>query len=438
MTMQKQVDLIEAVKKMFTLGKIKPYLLEEKIFEVCNDWELSNKLATEWRLESIELDKEKEFPLIKSSYVKVCKNHSSAKTTGIEQQIGGVITPLGISSSLKINGEHAKGGFILPLATNEAALIAGINRGIKIINEAGGINTIVVKDCMTRAPLVECFDIKEAKMLHDEIKNKGYLYKLLKSAAEEESKVSIVKEIIPFQQGRFLHIRFGFETGDSMGMNSATKYSANAIKALIERHPDVKIRSLTANMCSDKKATHTNIIFGRGKSVETEIFIKTDLIKKHFGIEAETVAKLNYLKNYRGSALAGTTSGFNANAANTIAALFVATGQDCAQLTESSSCFIDAEIVERGGEKYLAFGASLPCLEVATIGGGTEFGTAKECLEILGCAGAGATPGDNARKLAEIIAAGVTAQDLNLLCAQANTYELAESHIRLARGECKN
>ncbi len=428
---------LEAIKKDFQLGKIKPYLLEENIFESCDDWELANKLATEWRLEAVEKTSGKKFPLVKSAYVKVCKNHSSSKTTGIEQQIGGVITPLGISSSLKINGEYAQGDFLLPLATNEAALIAGINRGIKILNESGGVNTVVVKDCMTRAPLVECSDIKEAKMLYDEIKNKGYLYKLLKQAAEEESKVSVVKEIIPFQQGRFLHIRFGFETGDSMGMNSATKYSANAIRALIKRHPDVKLRSLTANMCSDKKATHTNIIFGRGKSVETEIFIRADLVKKYFGVEAETVAKLNYLKNYRGSALAGTTSGFNANAANTIAALFVATGQDCAQLTESSSCFIDAEIIERDGEKYLAFGASLPCLEVATIGGGTEFGTAKECLEILNCAGAGQTPGDNAKKLAEIIAAAVTAQDLNLLCTQANTYELAESHIRLARGECK-
>ncbi|MBI4895161.1 MAG: 3-hydroxy-3-methylglutaryl-CoA reductase [Candidatus Aenigmarchaeota archaeon] len=427
--------VLESIKKDFQLGKIKPYLLEEKIFESCNNWELSNKLATEWRLETIENNTGKTFPSIKNAYVKVCKNHSSTKTTGIEQQIGGCITPLGISTPLKINGEYAKGNFVLPLATNEAALIAGINRGIKILNEAGGVNTVVVKDCMTRAPLVECSDIKEAKMLYDEIKNKGYLYKLLKQAAEEESKVSVVKEMIPFQQGRFLHIRFGFETGDSMGMNSATKYSANAIKALIERHPDVKIRSLTANMCSDKKATHTNIIFGRGKSIETEIFIKASLIKKHFGIDAETVAKLNYLKNYRGSALAGTTSGFNANAANTIAAFFVATGQDCAQLTESSSCFIDAEIIEKDGEKYLAFGASLPCLEVATLGGGTEFGTAKECLDIIGCAGAGISPGDNARKLAEIIAAAVTAQDLNLLCAQANTYELAESHIRLARGE---
>ena len=425
---------LDNIKKAFLLAKIKPYALEEQLFEECKDWDLANRLASEWRMEQVEKKTGLAFHNIRTAYINVAKYNNGTKTTGIEQQIGGAVTPLAISNKLKINGEYAKGDSLIPIATNEAALVAGLNRGIKAINEAGGIKTVVVKNCMTRAPLIECSDIVEAKMLHDEIKNRGFLYKLLKQAAEAESNVSVVNDIQPFQQGRFLHIRFVFQTGDAMGMNSATKYSANAIKALIERHPDVKIRSLSANMCSDKKATHNNIIFGRGKSVETEVLLREDIIKNVFGVDAETVVKLNYLKNYRGSALAGTTTGFNANVANTIAAVFIATGQDCAQLTESSSCFTNAEILEKDGIKYIAFGISLPCLEVATIGGGTEFGTAKECLEIMKCAGAGKIPGDNAKKLAEIIAAAATAQDLNLLCAEANTYELAESHIKLARG----
>ncbi len=149
----------------------------------------------------------------------------------------------------------------------------------------------------------------------------------------------------------------------------------------------------------------------------------------------EHIEKLNYLKNYRGSSLAGSVTGFNANVANTIAAIYIATGQDAAQITESASCFTNAEVIEHKGKKALLFGISLPCLEIATTGGGADFGSAKECLEILGCHGAGKTPGDNSRKLAEVIAAAATAQDLNLLGAEANTYELAESHIRLARGK---
>lgn len=216
-----------------------------------------------------------------------------------------------------------------------------------------------------------------------------------------------------------------------MGMNSATKYAANAIAVLKKNRPWLKLKSLTANLCSDKKASHINVLLGRGKGVETEVAIPEKVIESIFDIIPASIVELNWLKNYRGSGLAGTVTGFNANAANTIAAIFVATGQDCAQIVESSTCFTRAEL--KDGK--LIFGVTLPCLEIATIGGGTGFGTAKECLEMLGCAGPGAKPGANARKLAEIAAGAVAAQELNLLAAEAHGYELAKSHIKLARGK---
>jgi hydroxymethylglutaryl-CoA reductase (NADPH) len=309
--------------------------------------------------------------------------------------------------------------------------VAGINRGFKIINEAGGIRSIVVRDHMARAPLIETPDPEKAKNISGDISSKGELYVEMKKAAESESRVSRLLDIQPFQIGRRLHLRFYFQTGDSMGMNSATKYSANAIKVLRRKYPFVRLVSLTGNLCTDKKASHINVLLGRGKSVETHIVIPRKTVKRIFRVEPESIVELNQLKNYQGSSLAGTISGFNANVANTIAAMFIATGQDCAQITESSSCFTHAEIQ---GDN-LVFGVTLPCLEVATVGGGTDFGTARECLEILECWGPGNPPGSNSRKLAEIIAAAVTAQDLNLLAAEAHEYELAESHIRLARGK---
>ena len=79
----------------------------------------------------------------------------------------------------------------------------------------------------------------------------------------------------------------------------------------------------------------------------------------------------------------------------------------------------------------------MPSLEMATIGGGTMYGTAREALELLGCAGYGKSvdDNDNVKRLAEIAAAAVTALDLNTACAQAAGYEMADSHVRLARGE---
>ena len=121
------------------------------------------------------------------------------------------------------------------------------------------------------------------------------------------------------------------------------------------------------------------------------------------------------------------------NAANTIAAFFAATGQDLAQVITSASCFVQAEALPEG----LHFMVSLPSLEVAATGGGTMFGTAREALELLGCGARGSSVDDNSSvmRLAEIAAAAVTALDLNTACAQAAGYEMADSHVKFARGE---
>ncbi len=416
-------------------GKIKLYELENVIWQKIyggdkRKWHQANKDAAFLRLKFLKEKTGVKLDDVERCYIEV--SSSEKLTTGIEQQIGGAATPLGIGGPLTINGDYAKGEFYLPLATNEAALIAGINRGCKAINLSGGIKAKVTRDCMTRAPLIEAESISDAAEMVEKLKLDKKFCEEIKKACEAESKVTKLLEIQPFQSGRYLHMRFVFTTGDSMGMNSATKYSANGVRVVLKRFPKARLITLTANLCSDKKATHSNVLLGRGKTAHTEVRISSETIKYEYNIGPERIVRLNNLKNYQGSALAGTVTGFNANAANTVAALFIATGQDCAQIVESSSCFTHAEMENNN----LIFGVTMPCLEVATTGGGADFGTAKECLHLLGCHGPSkAAPGDNAKKLAEIIASAVTAQELNLLSSEANVFELAESHMRLARGK---
>lgn len=424
-------ELLGALEK----GNIKLYELEKIIWKgYGNDpgkWSQANKEASLIRLGFIRKKTGKALENIEECYVDNSSVRGDNPLTGIEQKIGGASTPLGIAGPVKIMGEYAKGDFYVPMASNEAAQIAGMNRGFKAINEAGGINVIVTRDHMARAPVLEAPDITKAREVCDVIKSKGGIYKKVKEACESESRVSKLLDIQPFQLGRLVHIRFLFHTGDSMGMNSATKYSANGVRVLLENYPWLKLKSLTGNMCTDKKASHINVLLGRGKAVETEIIIPARVIRKNYNIYPDDIVELNRIKNYEGSALSGTLTGFNANAANAIASIFVATGQDCAQIVESSTCFTRAGL----SKGNLVFGVTLPCLEIATTGGGTDFGTARECLEILGCGGPGKPPGSNVRKLAEIVGAAVAAQELNLLGAEAHGYELAESHIRLARGK---
>ncbi|KUG20785.1 hydroxymethylglutaryl-coa reductase [hydrocarbon metagenome] len=129
-----------------------------------------------------------------------------------------------------------------------------------------------------------------------------------------------------------------------------------------------------------------------------------------------------------GSALAGSL-GFNAHAANVIAAAFIACGQDAAHVVEGSSCITTVERVDGGA--YVS--VTIPSLAVGTVGGGTGIETQRECLGILGVGGGGFPPGTNAKKFAEIVAAGVLAGEISLLGA-LGAQHLARAHRELGRG----
>lgn len=47
----------------------------------------------------------------------------------IEYFIGTVKLPVGIAGPLRVNGSHAQGDYLVPLATTEAALVASYHRG---------------------------------------------------------------------------------------------------------------------------------------------------------------------------------------------------------------------------------------------------------------------------------------------------------------------
>jgi hydroxymethylglutaryl-CoA reductase (NADPH) len=71
----------------------------------------------------------------------------------------------------------------------------------------------------------------------------------------------------------------------------------------------------------------------------------------------------------------------------------------------------------------------MPSIEVGTIGGGTVLAPQQSVLEMLGMKGAHPThPGQNAQKLARLIAAAVMAGELSLLSALAAGH-LIKAHM---------
>ncbi len=343
----------------------------------------------------------------------------------IENPIGAVQIPVGIVGPLRVEGEYARGDFYVPMATTEGALVASVNRGAKAVTLAGGARAKILFDGMARAPALWTPSILEAVRLAEWVMEN---YEGVKRAAEATTRHGRLRAIQVFHTGNIVWLRFVFSTGDAMGMNMATIASDAAVRWILENYPgEARLIAISGNMCVDKKPNCLNALLGRGKTVVAEALVPREVVEKVFRTTPEKIHEVNQAKNLLGSARA-CSLGFNAHAANIVAAIFAATGQDLAQVVESSIAYTWTEARSNG----LYISVTLPSLEVGTVGGGTWLPTQREALALLGAAGGGSPPGTNAKKLAEIIAATVLAGELNLLAALAAN-ELASAHIRLGR-----
>ncbi|MDD1653486.1 MAG: hydroxymethylglutaryl-CoA reductase (NADPH) [Methanomicrobiales archaeon] len=350
---------------------------------------------------------------------------SRAVQRNIENMIGAVQIPLGVAGPLALRGDYARGAFWLPLATTEGALVASVNRGCAAITRAGGAQVRIVREGMTRAPAFAARDVAHAVEVIRWVE--GNLPLLQEAAAATTSHGKLTGATC-YLAGPTVYVRLEYDTKDAMGMNMVTIASEKAAQ-VIEKETGARLVALSGNMCTDKKPAAINMILGRGKTVVAGIRLPDTLVREIFKTEGTVFADVNYRKNLLGSARAGSL-GFNAHAANIIAALYLACGQDAAHVVEGSSCITTAE--RDGDGVYVS--VTLPAVQVGTVGGGTGLDTQREALSLLGVAGGGDPPGSHARKFAEIVAGGVLAGELSLVGAQA-AHHLARAHKDLGRGK---
>ncbi|QIW24229.1 hydroxymethylglutaryl-CoA reductase (NADPH) [Sulfolobus sp. S-194] len=353
-------------------------------------------------------------------------DYAEIKNRNAENVIGGIQIPVGVIGPLRVNGDYAKGDFYVPLATTEGALIASVNRGAKVISKSGGARVKIIFDGMTRAPVFKLSSIEDVIDFLNWIKDN---FSKIKEIAESTTSHGKLINIEPYVLGNNVWLRFVFETGDAMGMNMVTVATEKACEFIEREFGRAVCLAVSGNMCSDKKQSQVNSLHGRGKTVVAEALIPHELIKTVLKSDSALIHEVNLRKNWLGGARAGTMFQFNAHFANIVTAIFIATGQDVAQVVESSSGYTWTEIRDNG----LYISVTLTSLEVGTIGGGTRLPTQREALSIMGVYGPGNPPGSNAKKFAEIIASTVLAGELNLLAALANK-ELGKAHLRLGRG----
>ena len=110
--------------------------------------------------------------------------------------------------------------------------------------------------------------------------------------------------------------------------------------------------------------------------------------------------------------------------ANGLAALFLATGQDVACISEAAVGITRMEKTDKGD---LYASVTLPNLIVGTVGGGTGLPTQRQCLELMDCYGTG-----KAKKFAEICGALVLAGELSIAAALSAGH-FTEAHKKFGR-----
>jgi len=322
----------------------------------------------------------------------------------IENLIGAAQVPIGIAGPLLVNGEHATGEFYVPLATTEGALVASYNRGMRVIHESGGATVTISQDHMQRSPAFLFSSAREARdfgIWVDQSLEK------IREVAESTTSVGMLEGITQFAVGPNLYCRFDYSTGDAAGQNMVSKATLAACQWIKTNYSLTCDFILSGNIDTDKKHSHINTLLSRGKRVVAEVTTSAETLQRLVGVSPKDLFKARQISQ-AGAFLAGSANN-GAHAANGLTALFIATGQDVANVAESHSGLLYTQLLDNG-DYYWSI--TLPSVILATHGGGTGLATQRECLELLGCTGSG-----SAKKLAEIAAATVLAGEISLASA---------------------
>ncbi len=340
----------------------------------------------------------------------------------VENFTGVAQVPIGMAGPLRVNGEHAQGEFLIPLATSEGTLVASYNRGMKVLNLSGGVTCTVLSDKMQRAPVFVFDSAREARGFRDWINAN---VEPIREVAEETSSVAKLLYIDNFLSNKFCYLRFNYSTGDAAGQNMVGRATFAACSWIMEQTlPKQTVRRfyLESNFATDKKSSQVNVIRTRGKRVTAEATIPRDVLIENMRVEPHSLHYHSQVATI-GAFLSGANNN-GAHSPNGIAAMFIATGQDVANVSESSAGILYTELTP-DGDLYLSL--TIPSLIVATYGGGTGLATQHECLELLGCAGKG-----KVKKLAEIVAGVALAGEVSLGSAISSS-DWVSSHERYGR-----
>jgi hydroxymethylglutaryl-CoA reductase (NADPH) len=344
--------------------------------------------------------------------------HSDEMRGNIENPIGTAQVPLGVAGPLLIHGQYAEGIFYVPLATTEGALVRSYERGMVTLTRAGGVTTRVYSDENRVCPVFLFSDVAEA---HEFASRLNADFRRIKEEAESTTRHGKLLRLECHPLGREVVVNFCYHTGDAHGMNMIVKATDRACRWIL-RHSSAYDFLIFSGLSSEKKASGVLFAGGKGKKVVAGACLTSKVLHSYLHIKPQQLLDL-WQHTILGHLQAHTT-GYNGHYANGLAALFIACGQDVANIANSAVGITNFERLSND-EVYVT--VTVPALTVATVGGGTGLGTARECLQMLGVAGEG-----GATKLAEITAATLLAGEISMAAAIVSG-EFVRAHERYGR-----
>lgn len=338
------------------------------------------------------------FPLVSA-----CAIPTEQMRGNIENPVGSVQMPLGVAGPLLVNGGHAQGVFYVPLATTEGALVRSYERGMVMLTRAGGVTARVLTDQNVVSPVFSFDSVGEAALFAARLPDH---FEALRAEAEATTRHGRLRRVEPRPSGRSVIVNFYYHTADAQGMNMIVKATERAAQWLLAQGvaPRFKVFS---GLSSEKRASGFLLAGGKGKTVVAGAQVPAATLQSYMRVTPRQIVDVwhdTVIGHLQANAI-----GFNAHYANGLAALFIACGQDVANVVNAAVGITDYELTADGD---LHASVTLPSMTVATVGGGTGIGTSRECLAMLGCSGAGHAP-----KLAEIFAATLLAGELSMAAA---------------------
>lgn len=337
----------------------------------------------------------------------------------IENPIGAIQMPLGVAGPLLVEGVHARGTYYVPLATTEGALVRSYERGMVAITRAGGASARVWTDENRVSPMLVFASVAAA---HEFAEALPEHLDALREETKATTRHGALLRATCMPVGREVILDLAFHTADAQGMNMIVKAAERICRWLADRTA-VEKYSIFSGYNGEKRAAGNLLAGGKGKKVCAGVQLPRRVVKALLHTTPEALCN-TWRQTVVGHLAAGAI-GYNGHLANGLTAIFLATGQDVANVANAAVGLTQFEMVGEEGDLYAS--VTLPALTVATVGGGTGLGTSRECLAMLDCEGTG-----GARRLAEIIASAALAGELSMGAAIA-TGEFVAAHETYGR-----